>query len=359
MANSHELFMHFNNAVKLSDKDRETLKNARNSLRERVIKGYTNISEEDKRTHTIQFQSQGSFVMDTIIKPEPEEDFDLDDGIYFQGGIPEEKRADTQVFHYLVIKAIDKHNEIEDIIDKPTCVRVKYYKQNGEERGFHIDLPIYYAENLDTPELADTKNGWTESSPVEFIAWFEEKTKSEFRKAFLLEALKYAEPYEKWLSDIRKKDCQLRRIVRYLKIWANLKKKDMPSGIMMSIMAANNYVDNQRDDVSLRDTLANILDELNENGCKCFRPTPRQDEDLFAAFTDSEKEFFKKSLNNFITSANQAIENPNKKQACLKWQLHLGNRFPCHLAKDEIEGSNVYAAAPIKSDNSRSADLDD
>lgn len=357
MANSHELFKHFNNAVKLSDKDRETLKNARNSLRDRVNKGYTNLSEEDKRTHTIEFQSQGSFVMDTIIKPETDEDFDLDDGIYFQGGLPRERRANTKVFHELIIKAIDKNSDIEDIIDKPTCVRVKYYKPNGEEWGFHIDLPIYYAKDLETPDLADTKNNWTESSPVEFIAWFEGKTESEFQKAFITEALKYAEPYEKWLSDIRKQDCQLRRIVRYLKVWANLKKKDMPSGIMMSIMAANNYVNNQRDDISLRDTLINILNELNRNGCKCFRPTPKMDEDLFSAYSENEKDYFKKSLQSFITSANQAIENPNKKQSCLKWQLHLGNRFPCHLAKDEIEGANVYATAPIKNDNSRSADL--
>lgn len=356
MANSHELFMYFNGAIKLSDKDREILKIARNSLRDRVKIAFNKLPFEDKKTHTIEFQSQGSFVMDTIIKPKQEDDFDLDDGIYFQGGLPEEKRADTQVFHDVIIKAIDRQNEIESIEDKATCVRVKYYKPNGEDRGFHIDLPIYYAENLDTPELADTKKGWTESSPVEFIAWFEEKTKSEFQKAYLLEALKYAEPYEKWLSDVRKKECQLRRIVRYLKVWANLKEKDMPSGIMMSIMAANNYVENERDDISLRDTLVNISYELKVNGCKCFRPTPKRDEDLFAAYSNLEKIYFQKSLDSFIVSANQAIENPNKKQSCLKWQLHLGNRFPCHLAKDEIEGAKVYATAPIKNDNSRSAE---
>jgi hypothetical protein len=356
MANSNDLFMHFNSAIKLSEKDREALKTARNSLRERVKNGYNSLSEDVKRTHTIEFQSQGSFVMDTIIKPKPEDDFDLDDGIYFQGGLAEEKRAETQVFHDLIIRAIDRNNEIEDIIDKPTCVRVKYYKPNGEDRGFHIDLPIYYAENLDTPELADTKNGWIESSPVEFIAWFEEKTKSEFQKAFLLEALKFAEPYEKWLSDVRKQDCQIRRIVRYLKVWANLKRKEMPSGIMISIMAANSYVENERDDISLKDTLINISNELKGNGCKCFRPTPKKDEDLFAEYSDVEKEFFLNSLDYFITSAKQAIESPSNKQACLKWKLHLGERFPCYLAKDEIEGAKTYAAAPIKNDNSRSAE---
>jgi hypothetical protein len=140
-----------------------------------------------------------------------------------------------------------------------------------------------------------------------------------------------------------------------LKAWADLKKKEMPSGIMMSIMAANNYIVNERDDIALKDTLINILDELNSNGFKCYRPTPKKNEDLFGPYSATEKEFFKNSLASFITSANQAIENPNKKQSCLKWQKHLGDRFPCQFAKDEIEGAKTYVTAPIKNDNSRSA----
>ena len=264
MANIHNLFQHYNSAIKLSDNDREKLKQARNSLRKRMQEIYNKLPDNEKKTHNIEFQSQGSFVMDTIIKPHIA-DFDIDDGVYFQGNLTEEERSDTQVFHDLIIKAIDKNNEIEEIIDKPTCVRVKYYSKYGDrDLGFHIDLPSYYAENYESPELAHTKEGWVESSPVEFIAWFEEKTESGFQKAFLFESFKYAEPYEKWLSDIRKKDCQLRRIVRYLKSWADLKRNEMPCGIIMSILAANNYAENERDDISLRDTLIEINNDLEE-----------------------------------------------------------------------------------------------
>lgn len=356
MANSHQLFQIYNSSIKLPDSDREKLKLARNSLRERMKLAYFNLPEDDKKTHSIEFQSQGSFVMDTIIRPH-ESDFDLDDGVYFQGNLTEEQRSDTQIFHDIIIKAIDKNNGIEEIVDKPTCVRVKYDREyEGRNLGFHIDLPIYYAENLETPELAHTKDGWVESSPVEFIAWFEEKTESGFQKAFLFESLKYAEPYEKWLSDIRKKDCQLRRIVRYLKSWADLKRKEMPCGIIMSILAANNYIENERDDIALRDTLVAINNDLEENEFTCYRPTPKLGEDLFAGTSQTDKDYFKRALESFITSANQALNNPNSKEACLKWQKHLGDRFPCHLAKDEIEGAKEYVAAPIKNDNSRSAE---
>ena len=218
MANSHNLFQIYNSAIKLPDIERELLKQARNSLRSRMQDVYNKFSETEKKTHTIEFQTQGSFIMDTIIKPHNGEEFDLDDGVYFQGNLTEEQRVETKEFHDLIIKAIDKNNEIEEITDKDTCVRVKYLKNYGNKNlNFHIDIPIYYAEKMETPELAHKKEGWVQSSPVEFIAWFEEKAKSGFEKAFLFESLKYAEPYEKWLTDIRKKDCQLRRIVRYLK----------------------------------------------------------------------------------------------------------------------------------------------
>lgn len=354
MANCNELFTHFNELIKLSDKDRETLKIARNSLRERISKGYLKLPEEDRKTHTIEFQSQGSFIMDTIIKPD-KDDFDLDDGVYFQGGLPEQKRAETQAFHDLIIKAIDKGNDIEEITDKPTCVRVKYYKKNGEDLGFHIDIPSYYAENLETPELADTKNGWVVSNPVEFIAWFEEKAKSGFNKAFIYESLKYAEPYEKWLSDVRKKDTQLRKIVRYLKAWADNKKAEMPPGIVMTVLAAENFCENERDDIALRDTLISMKGWLERNDYKCPRPTTPIGDDLLAKFSEKEIQFFKTALNSFVVSANQAIESKNQKEACLKWQNHLGFRFPCSMAKDEIEGAKQHTHKPIIGDTAKSA----
>ncbi len=356
MANSHILFQQFNNLIRLSEKERELLKTARTSLRSRILNRYQGFTQEAKMANSLAFQSQGSFVMDTIIKPFDDDDFDLDDGVYFQGNLTKLQRKTTIDYHKLIVSAIDKQREIEQIIDKDTCVRVKYFKPNGEERGFHVDLPIYYVENANTPELADKKNSWTLSSPIEFIAWFEEKTQSNFQRSFLTEELKYAEPYEKWLIDNRKKDCQLRRMVRYMKAWADFNnKKQMPSGIMMTIMVARNFEENLRDDMAMLSLLIKIKNELSLNGFKCLRPTEKLNEDLFSPFSQTEKQYFLTSLTNFINSASQAIENPNSKESCLKWQKHLGNRFPCHLAKDEIEGAKVYTAAPIKRDNSRSA----
>ena len=199
MANTHDLFNAYNKSIRLSDTNRERLLKARESLRDRMKAAYSLFPLEERKTHDIEFQSQGSFVMDTIIKPHSA-DFDLDDGVYFHGNLDESQRAETQEFHDLIIRAIDRNKEIEDIIDKPTCVRVKYHKGESEV-GYHIDLPIYYAEHFETPELAHTKEGWMESSPVEFVAWFEEKTGSGFNKAFLYETRKYQTQFETGVTE--------------------------------------------------------------------------------------------------------------------------------------------------------------
>jgi len=346
MANCNEIFTHYNKVIRLSEDNRNKLIIVRDSLRERMKKGFMVIP--DKNGHELDFQSQGSFVMDTIITP-ISDDFDLDDGVYFQGALSREKRQKPEVFHDWVKKSIGEYDKVEKIEDKATCVRVKY------KDGFHIDIPIYYADNFVAPDLANTKQGWMVSSPVEFIAWFEEKAKSGFEKAYLYERLKYAEPYEKWLSDVRKKDTQLRRIVRYLKAWGDTKKDDMPPGIIMTILAAENFCENERDDIALRDTLISIKGWLERNNYKCPRPTTPEGEDLFESMKINEINYFKNALSSFVTSANQAIESNNQKEACLKWQQHLGYRFPCSLAKDEIEGAKQHHQKPIIGNTAKSA----
>jgi hypothetical protein len=147
-------------------------------------------------------------------------------------------------------------------------------------------------------------------------------------------------------------------VVRYLKAWGDNLKGDMPPGVVMTILAGsnNNYAPDDRDDICLRNNLENIKNWLSQNGFRCPRPTTPKGDDLFIGYSQTKKDYFKKALESFALSADQALQSTNQKEACLKWQKHLGNRFPCQLAKDEIEGSKAYAApAVIKSDNSKSA----
>ena len=328
MANCNHLFHHYNAVIRLTDDKRQTLIRERDSLRQRMNAGFNMLTHEQKNGHILEFYSQGSFVMDTIIVP-LYDDFDLDDGVYFRGSLNERQRPEPQFFHDLVIKTITTPDDFKKVEDKDTCVRV------SSKAGFHIDLPIYYAEKNDCPDLAHLKKGWILSNPIEFIEWFENHAKSGFQKAFLYETRLYAEKYSKWQENIRKQDTQLRRIVRYMKAWADLRKGEMPCGIIMTILATENYSEDVNDDISLKNTLIKVRNYLQKNGIRCPRPTTPKGEDLFASTSDTKKQYFMSALNTLITSAEKAIAAANEKDACLEWQKHLGGRFPCHLAKDK------------------------
>lgn len=327
MANCNHLFHHYNAVIRLSDDKRQMLIRERNSLRQRMNAGYNLLTLEQKSGHLLEFYSQGSFVMDTIIAP-LNDDYDLDDGVYFRGSLHESRRPDPKFFHHLVLKAITTPGDFKKVEDKETCVRV------SSKEGFHIDLPIYYAGKKDCPDLAHLVKGWILSNPIEFIEWFEKRAGSGFQKEFLLEARLYADRYAKWQEDIRKQDSQLRRIVRFMKAWADMRKGDMPCGIVMTILATENYKSNDNDDISFKDTLINIRKSLLANGVKCLRPTTPKGEDLFASTSDTKKDYFMSALNTLIGSAEKALAEPDEKEACLEWQKHLGGRFPCHLARN-------------------------
>jgi hypothetical protein len=344
MADCNNLFSHYNQAIRLSEAKRQILRGVRNALRLKMENGYKQLHVAEK----LEFHSQGSFVMDTIITPK-DDDYDLDDGVYFLGNLDKDHRPSIEDFHKAVVHAVGSDDDYGEVTDKDTCVRVSYIKEK-----FHIDLPIYYANNLENPDLAHKAEGWILSNPIEFIAWFEQKVESGFQKGFILESRMY-DDYQKWLSDIRKEDAQLRRIVRYLKGWADELRGEMPPGIVMTILATQNYNLTERDDVSLKNTLEAIKRYLKGNGFKCPRPTTPINEDLFANYSNTRKDYFMDRLTTFITSANQAIESENQKEACLKWQKHLGPRFPCSLAVDGVTGAKKYPSAAIIGDTARSA----
>jgi hypothetical protein len=322
MANLHNVFSEYNKIIRLSDTKRNELILVRNNLRQRIQRRHEQFAGIIKPYDDLEFQSQGSFVMDTIITP-VHEDYDLDDGIYFIGKRPRNNRPSPEAFHRMIVAAIgDKYDHVEKVIDKTTCVRVIY------ESGFHIDLPIYYAGNKECPDLAHKEEGWILSNPVEFIAWFEEIARSGFDKAFLYEA-KMFDRYERWLTDIRKKDVQIRRIVRYLKSWGDLRRETMPCGLIMTILATNNYYEHDRDDIALKETLV-LIEAALKKSFRCERPTTPVGEDLLASYKN--KDAFMNYLGQFVENAKQALLESDSKKACKYWQRSLGDRFPCQYA---------------------------
>ena len=248
----------------------------------------------------------------------------------------EEDKPLVATAHSWIVKAVENRTG-QNTIDKNTCVRVQYAK------NYHVDLPIYYKttdsnneyfyDSVDVPELAHKTKGWIESDPYAFKLWFDEKAKDKN---------------------------QLKRIVRYLKAWTDNKRHlNLPNGMIFTILAVNNYVAKDRDDEAFLETLKAIqksIDDTRHNWAsyECKRPTIDKTENLLAKYSsETRKKSFLDALDSLITSGKQAIEAKSKKDACSKWQKHLGDRFPCSVIeeKDEDVAKAFTSADQLRYDN--------
>lgn len=334
MANLHDTFIEFDcDVIKLGSIKKSELRTSRNAVRSDIEKYFDN----NRPNHSVHFKGQGSFVMHTTILPISGE-YDVDDGVYIFG--EKEDRPSPQTAHNWIYEAV-KDRTGQETIDKNTCVRVQYAKQ------YHIDLPIYYKTEssndeftIDTdeiPQLAHKSKSWIASDPYAFKLWFENEANGK---------------------------PQLKRIVRYLKAWTDNKrdvngKLILPSGLVLTILACNNYHSNDRDDLSLLETLKNIQKKIDDRAnffgsYVCYRPTIDENENLLKKYSsNTTKNNFLDTLDSFIKSGSQGIEMKSKKDACAKWQRHLGDRFPCsNIVEDPEELAKAFLYPDqIKSDN--------
>ena len=318
MANNHEQFVAFHDAIKANDSRIEKLKGNRKALRDRIRNYFKNNLEDEIQP---KFYSQGSFAVGTILNPIVDDDglaaYDLDDGVYFIGESENDKH-EIQWYHDKIYAAVDGHTD-QKPNDKNACVRVNYAD------GHHIDLPIYFKVDGDEhPQLAHKKKPWTKQDAQEFNKWFEEQCSNK----------RY-----------------LREIVRFLKAWRDWmkydKSVDLPCGFILTILAANHYTENDasRWDVIMKDTLVSIHDELSKEGhFKCKRPVS-PNEDLFEHYSETKKHTFLSRLKSFKEDAVRAVESKNQKEGCEKWQKYFGDRFSCSSAQDVDEDAQQKAFA--------------
>lgn len=322
MANLDETFNEFNGIIALPKAKKDELRISRNAIRKDIEKYF----EKYRDKHIVKFKGQGSFSMNTTILPASGE-YDVDDGVYIFG--KEEDKPTTANAHNWIYTAVKDRTE-QKTIDKNTCVRVQYAKK------YHVDLPIYYKttdsdnesffDSSDIPELAHKSKDWIESDPYAFRIWFDKKAKDKN---------------------------QLKRIVRYLKAWTDNKcHLNLPSGMVFTILAVNNYVSKGRDDEAFLETLEAIQKSIDDTrhtwaSYVCKRPTTDSTENLLNKYSsETRKKDFLDALDSLITSGKQALEAKSKKDACAKWQKHLGNRFPCSSIEENDEDVAKVFASP-------------
>ena len=284
MANTHKQFSEFYREIKLLKSKKESMKKSKNALRKR-IKDYF---KENHSEYNPIFYIQGSYKIRNGIRY-TDDTADLDDGVYFERE-PDVTAATLQRWVY---NAVDGHTEGGQI-HKRKCIRVIYVND------YHIDIPVLYmTDDMNHPKLAVKDEGWIDDDPKAFVDWFKKKKDDEN---------------------------QLVRLSMYHKAWGNYKGHSMPTGLCMTILCQRNLSYNDREDLAMLETLQNIQSDL-EMSWGCEMPVYPYD-DLFRDYDDTFKRNFMRSLSDFISCANEAVNTTENKKACNLWRKHLGERFP-------------------------------
>jgi len=312
MADCHKNFLtardSFHSKVALDDTKKEFLKTSRKNLRKHIK---TKFNEKDRPT--IKFQIQGSFLMNTAVNP-IDGDYDIDDGLYFKPQL--EDRPTPETAHAWVVEAAKSYGTVDPPIDKNRCVRVPF------KAGYHVDIPIYdlidEGDEIFSPELAIKNDGWKYSDPKKITEWFKDRVSAT--------------------------NPQLRRLVRYFKAWADYQNQKsnskMPSGLVLTILASEEYQFDKRDDVAFGETASATLQRIEDDESI---PNPVDpNEDLRDRITDAQFTNFKKHLELLVQHAEDALNHESAEEAARKhWRKVLGDRFP--IIEDDSDKSGEKA----------------
>lgn len=302
MANCDNLFKNFYNKIVLTESKREDLRSVREVLRSK-IRSYFN---DERKETTPFFYGQGSFYMKTIINPLPGNKYDIDDGIYLQNLSSLKSNWPTaQTAHNWIYNAVKGHTK-EDPIDKGPCIRVVY------AADYHVDLAIYGISDKKAYLAEKNEKAWIESDPKAFASWFNGRIVDEGE--------------------------QLRRVICYLKAWADNQSSEMLKGLAFTISAADNFVNSPFDDECIVKTAANMSIALKRE--RQIKKPVVPYENLLARWTKEELDDFISKLDIFILNGSKALVEKDKSEAVEIWIKEFGNRFQ-GLESDKIEDSGL------------------
>lgn len=293
MANCHKQFSTFHGKIELNSSSKTKLEQGRDAIRDLIRASF----KEKERNPVPTFKEQGSFAMQTIVNPLAGEEFDLDDGVYLQH-LDKKSKAEwpsTETAHKWICDAVDGHTK-KPPIDKRTCVRVVY------AGDYHIDLPIYADLNEKNMLAVKGVRSWHPSDPVEITKWFKDAVSTNGK--------------------------QLQRTVRYFKAWAdhNAKGGKLPSGLILTVLAVQNFRANERDDQCFANTATAIHNAISA----VFHVTNPTDaaEELTSRLDTDQKKRFQDAIANLATEGQKALDSEKTSEASKIWNKRFGDRFP-------------------------------
>lgn len=232
--------------VKLTKNEMKSMRGRQSSNQDR-LKSRLDGNDKPKIREIV---TQGSFAMKTMVQ-HPDNDYDIDDGVYFDVEDLNEAANDTEMTPRQAREMVRDAAFDSSFRKKPQarkkCVRVYY------NNGSHIDLPVYRRVNKIGSDDLDCEiaieDEWTQSDARDVTEWFVKANKDK--------------------SPDTDHGGQMRRIVQLIKKFAKERKDlsdDMLSGFGITILVEECYIAyDGRDDQALYETIVAIRDRLRGN----------------------------------------------------------------------------------------------
>src|SRR4051794_20587837 len=297
MAHIQTQFQQFNDIIRLGRFDENAiLREKRDIIRDKLETRLPEVfAAHDETCPTFSFLDQGSYAMNTGIKP-LDGDFDIDQGLYFEISI--DAYPDPVVLKERVHEALDGHTD--DVCIRRSCVTV-FYHCDGEPI-YHVDIAIYSDGECNADGKSYTAKGKQFSAP-EHRFW----KVSDPQQVTIVLFGKFSEADRP----------QFRRIVRIWKRWKAVKFSKAgncaPNGIGLTVAAYDRLLPAYSDPITgkhddlramsqlVDDTLSRFTEEWDDNGQAFVRrlviKLPIEPyTDLFAAMTPKQMEEFEKQL---------------------------------------------------------------
>lgn len=258
--------------------------------------------------------SQGSFRLGTAIKPDSDDEYDLDMGCNLRNGLSKSLITQEQLKHHVgaELEQYRKARGIkEELAEKKRCWRLEY----ADGLSFHMDivpcipesegsrgvlkqrmiessrlddalaqrvseLAVSITDNTD-PQYSEKTDNWRISNPEGYARWFESRMKTAHgvisKREMSFKASIDSLPYYKWKTP-------LQQAIQLLKRHRDTMFKDTedskPISVIITTLAAKSY----NGEADLASALSNILTRMGSyiNAAVPFVPNPVNPAEDFA-----------------------------------------------------------------------------
>lgn len=214
----------FHEKIKMSSSLKRELREKKGILLE--------ILRKDRNLPSFCELEQGSYAMHTGVKPEEDQEYDIDVALRFSATKSE---VEPLVYKENICEILKNHTEYGAEIKK-SCVTVTYSKEG--EAKFHVDLVVYTYEDKNDKDsqlyiakgIDKESQKWEKADPKGLLDYIGDQIEEENERE------------------------QFRRVVKYIKKWRNLKFTNTghtsPPSIGITLIALDNFKYCEDDDLS-------------------------------------------------------------------------------------------------------------